>query len=233
MDEQLKDLIARVCSQPADSPQRHKALNQLLRAIAQLPGIYRSSHQDYPEAYNRTLEWASKNIERFEVRTVRSAQPPPSVEQSFVIWINGYLKWRIRDLYTSDNSYDPHRIYPSKTADGDSLDPLDRVPDPKISLSLLDEQIAQLQADRRQRHGEIIRQQIENDPDGKLFGCHPRKHQDCHCRELAIRLLLQDPPQKISEIAREFEINNQTLYSHWKQKCLPLLQAIARSVTGN
>ena len=67
------------------------SLNRLLIAIAQLPGIYRSSHQDYPEAFNRTLEWVSKNIDRFERRS-------PDVQRSFVTWINGYLKWRIRDL---------------------------------------------------------------------------------------------------------------------------------------
>jgi hypothetical protein len=43
-----------------------------------------------------------------------------------------------------------------------------------------------------------------------------------------MRLLVQDPPQRIADVAREFNVNNQTLYSHWKNNCLPLLQEIGR-----
>ncbi|MGK7878023.1 MAG: hypothetical protein AB4426_33365 [Xenococcaceae cyanobacterium] len=223
VDEQLRDLITQVCRYEKASPERQKALNRLLIAIAQLPGIYRSSHQDYPEAFNRTLEWVSKNIDRFERRS-------PDVQRSFVTWINGYLKWRIRDLYDPDNKYDSRRIYPTSNDDGESIDPIENLPDPKFSLSLLDLKIAQMQQAKRQRHGEAIAQYIEQDPEGVLTNRHPRKHPQCHCQLLAVRLLLVQPPQRIADVARELNINNQTLYSHWKQKCLPLLQEIGQSI---
>ncbi|MDJ0648177.1 MAG: hypothetical protein QNJ60_05665 [Xenococcaceae cyanobacterium MO_188.B19] len=222
MEEQLREAILAVCNCESQSLKRQKNLNRLLIIIQKLPGIYRSSHQDYPEAYNRTLIWVSKNIDRFELQK-------ESTEKSFVIWINGYLKWRIRDLYISDNRYDPKRVYPHSQEES-GIDLIENIPDPKFSLSLLDTKIAEIQANRQTRLGNAIVDSIEQDLSKNLSTTYPRKHPQCNCQCLAKRLLLQQPPQKISQIARELNINNQTLYSHWKQKCLPLLQIIGEEL---
>jgi hypothetical protein len=223
MNEKLKDAIAKIRQYESDTPERKKALNQLLILIQQLPGIYKSSHQDYPEAYNRTLEWVCKNVDRFESLS-------PSIQTDFVTWINGYLKWRIRDLYTPDNKFD---FINSRTEDDSYVDAIDNFADPRSSLSLLDRQIAEMQAAKQQRQGEAIWQYIEQDPEKILTDCHLRKCPQCHCHLLAIELLLSDPPKKIAALSRELNLNNQTLYSHWKQKCLPLLQEIARRLTSS
>jgi hypothetical protein len=220
-DELLQSLIDEACRYENNPSQRRKALNRLLRVIPQLRGLYRSSHQDYPEAYNRTLEWLCKNIEFYQVRS-------SSVEQSFVTWINGYLKWRVRDLYAPEDKYNALRVYLVPMEDETTQDPLENFPDPTFSLNLLELKLAQLQEAAQRRQGEAIQTYIEQDPDGKLIQCHPRKYPQCHCQVLAIRLLLKEPPETIADLARDFEINNQTLYSHWKLKCLPLLQEIAR-----
>lgn len=223
MEQQLElELVKAIaeCRQ-TNLKKKRMSLNRLLILIQQLPGIYYASHQDYPEAYNRTLMWVCKNIDRFEATT-------ESIEQSLIIWINGYLKWRIRDLYIADNSYDPQRIYPTAK---DDLDLIANVPDPQVSLSLLDTQIAQMQAENSKNVGKAIANYIERDLGKNLTSTFIRKHPQCNCHYLALRLLLQQPPQKISQIARELEVNNQTLYSHWKQKCLPLLQEISQSIT--
>jgi hypothetical protein len=221
VDEQLSNLIAEVCRYEDASLERQKALNRLLSIIEQLPGIFTSSHQDYPEAYNRTLEWVCKNIDRFEARS-------SSIQQSFVAWINGYLRWRIRDLYVPDDKYELQRISTVRNYEGETIDAIANLPDPKFSLNLLDLKIAQLQEDKRQRQGEAVRDYIERDPDRILTNCYLRKNSNCHCHLLAIRLLIEEPSQKIADLSRELNINNQTLYSHWKQKCLPLLQDIGR-----
>lgn len=221
-EELLESLIDEVCRSEKGSNQRRKALNRLLRVIPLLNGLYRSSHQDYPEAYNRTLEWLCKNIDRYQRR---SSTP---IEQSFVTWINGYLKWRVRDLYAPEDKYNALRVYLNNPDEESSQDPLENYPDPKFSLTLLDQKIAQLQEVEQRHQGKIIRSYIERDPEGKLTQCHPRQYPQCHCQILALRLLLKDPPESIADLARDFGINNQTLYSHWKQKCLPLLQEIAR-----
>ncbi|NEP44104.1 MAG: hypothetical protein F6K35_34710, partial [Okeania sp. SIO2H7] len=94
-------------------------------------------------------------------------------------------------------------------------------------LSLLEQKIAELQEAKRESQGRAIEQYIREDPEGELGNCHPRHHPNCNCQQLAIELLLEEPPKRISHISRELEVNNQTLYSHWKKKCLPILQKIA------
>ncbi|MCC0179350.1 hypothetical protein I4641_20525 [Waterburya agarophytonicola K14] len=177
MEQQLKEADAKLiesiaqCRQSTDTTQKQKCLNRLLFLIQQLPGIYSASHQDYPEAYNRTLEWACKNIDRFEPTT-------DSISRSMVIWINGYLKWRIRDLYISDNSYDPHRVYPSSREDNEA-DLIETIADPQISLSLLDTQIAQMQAEKEARIGNAIANYIKQDSgknDSQFSYCQPHHH---------------------------------------------------------
>ena len=221
LETKLKTVITDCRQYKDNSLKRRTSLNRLLILIQQLPGIYSASHQDYPEAYNRTMIWVCKNIDRFKPTR-------ESVAESLVVWINGYLKWRIRDLYIADNSYDPQRVYPDAQQD---LDLVANIADPQVSLSLLDTQIAQMQAEKSANIAGAIADCIEKDPDKKLTETFIRKHPECNCHCLALRLLLTQPPQKISQIAREFGINNQTLYSHWKQKCLPLLQSISQSIT--
>lgn len=243
VDEQLRNLIGEVRRYEDPSPERQKALNRLLTVIQQLPGIYRSSHQDYLQALNQTWEWVSRKIDTFEPRSSSGgdrispttpqepavATSSPSVQLSLVAWINGYLKWRIRDLYTSDNQYSISLDRPIGNDEGDQITPIEQLPDPTITLDLLEVKIVQIQEAERQRLGQRVRQYIEQDEEGILTGCHPRKCPECNCRLLAIRLLLQQPPQRIADIAREFNANNQTLYSHWKNNCLPRLQDIGRN----
>jgi hypothetical protein len=221
VERQLQDLITEVCSYKAGEIGRQKALNRLLILVQQLPHIYRSSHQDYPEAYNRTLEWVCKNIDSFQPRS-------NSVVTSFVIWINGYLKWRVRDLYLSDNYYDPKRVNLGKSNEEDK-DFLENIADPNFSFSLLDREIEKLQQESQQRRGEAIVNYLKADPERFLTKVCLRKNSECNCHFLTMRLLLREPNDRIADLARELEVSNQTLYSHWKQKCLPLLQEIAKS----
>lgn len=217
MEDQLQNLITQIKQYQNPGPERQKAINRLLILIQQLPGLYSSSHQDYLEAFNRTLEWVCKNIESFEPR-------PPSWEKSFVVWINGYLKWRIQDLYTPDNRYDSLDKLISN--EGEKLTTLGEIL-PANSLSLLEQKIAELQKAKRQRQGESVRQYIETDPEEKLRSSHPKKHPECNCQILAIQLNFTVPPKKISEICKEINISNQTVYSHWNRRCIPLLREIA------
>ncbi|MFN6562911.1 MAG: helix-turn-helix domain-containing protein [Nostoc sp. ChiSLP01] len=229
MDEQLKKLIDEVCCYPDPSPERQKALNRLLIFIQQLPGIYKSGHQDYLEALNLTWEWVSRKICAFEARSRSDSEGvSPSLQQSLVIWINGYLKWRIKDLYIPDSNYTISLDRLTRNDEGDETSLLNILPDPQspITLDLLDIKIAQIQENQRQGVGERIRQYIEQDQEGKLTASCLRKNPECHCQLLAMRLLIENPPHKISDIARELNISNQTLYSHWKKNCLPLLREI-------
>jgi Fic family protein len=143
-----------------------------------------------------------------------------------VAWINGYLKWRIKDLYTLENQYAISLDRLISNDDGSTITLLEQVT--TITLDLLEVKIVQIQEEECQRLGQKVRQYIQQDQERKLTSCHPRKHPECNCQLLVQRLLLQQPPEKIADIARELDVNNQTVYSHWKKNCIPLLQEIGR-----
>jgi DNA invertase Pin-like site-specific DNA recombinase len=136
-------------------------------------------------------------------------------------------------LYTKENQYSISLDRPISSNEGDQITLLEQLSDPQFkapTLDLLEIKIAQIQEAEHHRLGQQVRQYIEKDATRKLTGCHPRKHPECNCQLLAKRLLLQEPPQRIADVAREFNINNQTIYSHWKNNCLPLLQDIGRNL---
>jgi hypothetical protein len=83
---------------------------------------------------------------------------------------------------------------------------------------------------KNQRIGVQLKQYIDQDPEGKLRRCHPQAYPECNCQILSQRLLLKYPPDKLAIVARDLNINYNTLTWHWKNKALPLLQAIARSL---
>lgn len=223
MDEQLQKLIDEVYRYKEATPERQKALNKLLIIVQQLPGIYKSCHQDYLEALNKTWEWVCRSIDKFEVIQNKSLQ------DCLVKWINGYLKWRIKDLYAPDSKYTISLDQQISNADGSTVTLLDILPDTQYNsktLDLLDIKIAEIQqGDRQNLAGRIIRF-IEQDEKHQLRRCCTRVNSECNCQMLAKRLLLAKPSHKIAHIAREFNVSNQTLYSHWKKKCLPLLKEI-------
>jgi hypothetical protein len=224
VDGQLQKLIDEVCSYEPGTPERQKALNKLLIIVQQLPGIYKTYHQDYLEALNKTWEWLCRSIDKFQIK------PNQSLQKCLVKWINGYLKWRIQDLYTPDSKITIISLdEPISNDEGSKVTKVDILPDTQfhsITLDLLDLKIAETQKRDRLCWGERIIEFIEQDEKHQLRSCCTRKNAKCHCQLLAKRLLLTNPSHKIADIAREFNVSNQTLYSHWKKKCLPLLKEI-------
>jgi hypothetical protein len=224
-DEQIYRLLQDVRRHESGSIAQRKALNRLLMLLQRQPGLLRSSHQDYAQALNRTWEWFTQNIYRFDP----SLAPVVGITHQLIIWINGYLKWRITDLYKSDAHSPISLDRPFVNPEGEQVTLKDKLPDPAFrSLDLLEQQIEQLQQQQQQRLEQQIRQLIKQDQAQQLQQCHPRQRPDCNCQVLALRLLLQQPPDRIAQLATELEIKDQTLYSHWNKKCLPLLRAIAR-----
>jgi len=231
MDEQLQDLINEVRQyQEASSDEQkkklQKALDRLLKVIQRLPGISTqgSTHPNYPEALNRTWYWVSRNIHKFDPEV-------PNLKNQLVGWINGYLRWRIKDLYIADSRYLFSLDQPLRHDGEEGVTWMDQLPDPNYPLNLtsLDLQIIKWQAEERQQIVLQLRAYIERDPEGLLRKCHPRRYPACHCQVLAQRLLLKDPPDYLTTVAGDFDIKYQTLNSHWKLKCLPLLQSICRN----
>ncbi|MDF0555667.1 hypothetical protein [Kamptonema sp. UHCC 0994] len=222
LDGRLSVLIAEIRQNPANSRKWRTAINKLLLQIQQLPGLKKSAHQNYPQALNLTLQWVSREIANFEPR-------PPSVSTSFVNWINGHLKWRIKDLDVVDKKA-PITISldaPIATDVGETTR-LDLLPD--LTLGGLDGMIESAQKETTQRIGVELERYIEQDPEQKLRNSYPRSHPKCNCQFLSMRRLLKDPPDRFQALANELNVNYTTLNSHWGRKCEPLLQEIARSL---
>lgn len=222
MDKKLEKLIEHARHPSISLSKKKIALNQLLFYVQNLPGLLQDSHPDYGLAYNRTLEWFCRNLSKFEER-------PPSLEQSLVVWINSHLNLQIRSLYVREQG----RIIQQESVDafigtdGNMTTHLEMIADPTPSLSTLDTYIEALQEVESQYLVQDIKRYIEQDLDGCLADCSPRRSKQCNCQLLAMRLVLKKHPDRIADLAREFGVNNQTLYSHWKQKCIPLLRELA------
>jgi len=224
----FQTLIDRICNIPdPQSLARQRAMNRLLAKLQKLPGLTKTSHPDYPEALDRTWEWVSRDICKFELRSGRS------MEAALVTWINGTLYWRIKDLAPIED-YTQYRLDKTMDSSGESkTTQLDLVSETHLgspTLSGLDGHIERLRQQKIQRVALDLEDYIYTDPEGTLRQSHPRKHSDCNCQFLSQRLLLKEPRDRAATLSRELDINYQTLKSHWEKKCKPLLQSIARDL---
>jgi hypothetical protein len=233
-DERLRQLIAAVCQQPDASREWRKAMSRLIIVLQGLPEFRKYSRPDCPDyfldALNQTWEWFSRNIRNFKPRT-------SSIRSDLMRWLNGYLYWRLKDLNSSTTHLSLDEII-LDADDGEITTWLDRVSEqgqllgtrsnPRV-LDGLEIYIEQQQRESEQRLVVSLALYIEQDPQGQLQNCYPRKHPECNCQILSQRLLFifKNPPDKLADIARECQINGQTLYSHWRLKGIPLLQEIA------
>ncbi len=219
-DERLSALIAQVRQNPAPSRKWRTAMNQLLREIQQLPELKKSTHPNYPEALNLTLEWVSRKITQFEQRQ-------PSISTSLSNWVNGYLGWRIQDLSSPEKNA-PISLDAPIAVDAGARTRLEQLPD--FTLSGLDGMIESAQKETIQRIGLELELYIEQDPEENLRNSYPRSYPECNCQLLSLRRVLKDPPDKFQDLAEELKVKYTTLNSHWKRKCEPLLQEIASNL---
>lgn len=239
-DKRLRQLIAQVCQHPDGSCEWRRAMHRLLVTVQGLPEFKRYSYQNCPEykfdALNRTWEWFSRNLRSFEPRT-------SLIRQDLVKWIDGYLYWRIKDLAVA-KTYQETSLHYSLDApikancDGEKTSRLEQLsaqgeilgtPSNPYTLSGLEIYIESLQKQSEQRIAVELADYIEQDPDMRLKKCYPRNHPECNSQLLSQRLLFifKNPPDTLASIAREFNINYQTLVSHWKLKTIPLLKEAA------
>jgi hypothetical protein len=220
LDRRLSALIAEIRQNPANSRKWRTAMHKLLWEIQQLPGLKKSSHPNYPEALNLTLEWVSREIDKFQPRQ-------SSVSESLVKWINGYLGWRIKDLYSPDKDA-PISLDAPIAVDAGETTRLELLSD--FTLGGLDGMIASVQKETTLRIGIELERYIEQDPEGKLKNSYPRSYPECNCQFLSLRRVLKEPPDKFQDLAEELNVKYTTLNSHWKRKCEPSLQEIARTL---
>jgi hypothetical protein len=233
-EKQLHQLLENVLQQSDDSKEWQRAMGRLLIYLQGLPEFRRYVQPNSPayflDALNKTWEWFSREIGTFKPRT-------DSLHQDLVRWINGYLYWRMKDGASQNLSIGLSLDRPMGTDESGAISSwLDRISNSgeivgkgftPPSFSGLDTYIAKLQTEATQTVGLALETYIEQDPDQKLRKSHPSQHPECNSQMLTQRLLLKHPPDKLADIARNFNANYQTLNSHWKGKTLPLLRDLA------
>lgn len=225
VESQLRQQLAAVLAAPMQSAVRAKAMSNLLQTVMRLPGIDRVAHQDYLLALNQTWEWMSRNIDKFRPSTA-------CLELDLVKWINGYLYWRIYDIYHSKSPSTEHLSLDEEVFErGETyLDLLSESGFFNFNLDTLNEHIQLLQQQEDRQIATQIETWIQLDPQQQLQTCYPRDRQNCHCQVLSYRLLVKDPPDSFTQIAKDLDVPYQTLVAHWKRRCLPLLQQRAQKL---
>ncbi len=214
LEEKLRQLFEEICQYPADSRQGKKALNQFLTLCQGLPGLKKSTHPDYADALNRTLEKVGRKIKTFNPH-------PDAFIEDLVKWIKSHLKFAFIDVYNEQNK---HRL-----KEKEAFLKLERMLEPK--LSGIERLIEELQQQDRQHFGLKLKRYIEEYPNRLLRNYHPQNHPECNVQLLIQRLFLKQPPEKLAAIAREFGVNDQTLYGYWRnhrEEVFSHLQEVAK-----
>jgi hypothetical protein len=225
-DVQFYQLIVGVIKSPDGSLEQINFMNNLLKLIPNLKGICKhyDSCINYQEPLNLALTSISiynGNVSGYYFRKLIYSRQldidndsPYIFRPKFIKWFNRILKNKITDVYRriskQDLSLDNQDEPVAETLSG--IDQIIREEQEKVNVPI----------------GRQLWNYIEEDSEGILRNCHPKNCSQANCQELAKRLLLKNPPDKLTDIARDLNVNNQTLNAHWKRTCLPLLRSIAK-----
>ena len=243
-DEQLRQLLQLLKDSQEGSKEQERLKNQLCQLIPDLPGIRKHPYPNIDleemmqEAYCGFLKTLSAFLRGIDLDNLAADVLRTRVVQRF----NKTLKNKVYDQYRRRQqqiftvSFDAP-ITSNRGEKFEAQEPIDHT-----TKNGIEQLIEREQAQNKQRIGRKLWQCIEDDPTGELRNSYPnekidkkkpnnpenrRPRPDANSHVLALRLLLQDPPDKLSKIARELNIDYQTLNSHWKRTGLALVKEIA------
>ncbi|AFZ07104.1 hypothetical protein Osc7112_2690 [Oscillatoria nigro-viridis PCC 7112] len=243
-DEQLRQLLQLLKDSQEGSKEQERLKNQLCQLIPRLPGIRKHPYPNIDleemmqEAYCGFLKTLSAFLRGIDLDNLAADVLRTRVVQRF----NKTLKNKVYEQYRrmQQQIFSVSFDAPITSNRGEKFaaqEPIDHT-----TKNGIEQLIEREQAQNKQRIGRQLWQCIEDDPTGELRNSYPnekidkkkpnnpenrRPRPDANSHVLALRLLLQDPPDKLSKIARELNIDYQTLNSHWKRTGLALVKEIA------
>lgn len=235
MDERLCQLIQEVLGYSDGSSEQRDAMNRLVGLIPNLPGIYMDAFPgvDPADAFNRALQGVSctrgnvsgHNLRLFVEKRDLDIENTDAelVRQLFVRWFNVILKRKLSEVDREKGRYLSLNAPINASAGSATFEEI-MLPDPTVSG--LDRLAQQELEEANKRLEEDLKRYIEEDPEGKLRGCHPRGYPHCNCQELVKRRILQEPEDTWKKIVAELNVPQGTATAHWKRKCQPLLAEI-------
>ena len=229
-DKQLRELLQLLKDSQQGSTEQERLKNQLCKLIPHLPGSrkYREPDPniDFEGAVNEAYGGFFKTLPIFFRKIDLDNIADDVLRTRVVKRFNRIIQLKILDQYRKlkRQPFTFSLDSPPKTKKGEEFDS-EGILDGTTQTGI-EELIEREQAKNQQRIGRQLWQYIEDDSEGKLRNSYPNNKPDANCHILA-RRLLKDPPDKLSVIARELNINYQTLNSHWTRTGLALLQEIA------
>ena len=253
MDEQLCQLIREVLKHRDGSDRQKQAMNRLLELIPRLPGIYRPSDRriNYQDIFNQALISLSiygKQISKHNLRqfiqkcqiNINTAEAT-FVRRSLVSWFNGILRNKINERYRQLKKEREEWSIDALVSNQDceTTTFAEITSDPRTSGDI--EAIIQREQNQKtRRKGMLLELYIELDPEGKLRDCYHKGRGGKECRECNCQLLFQElhltPEEskiRIPDIARRFDIHQQTIYTRLLPRCRKILREIELEIDNN
>ncbi|WP_293349843.1 MULTISPECIES: hypothetical protein [unclassified Microcoleus] len=230
-DKQLRELLQLLKDSQQGSQEQERFKNQLCKLIPHLPGSrkYREPDAkiDFDGALNEAYGGFFKTLPAFLQGIDLDNIADDVLRTRVVKRFNKIIQLKILDQYRKlkRQPFTFSLDAPNKSKKGEDFDS-EGMADDSTEVGI-EQLIEQEQAKNQQRIGRELWQYIEDDPDGKLRNSYPDNKPEANCQVLARRLLLKEPPDKFSVIAKELNINYQTLNSHWKRTGLRLVKEIA------
>ena len=205
LDAQLKDLVAQACSCAAKSAKRQMVLQQLHYLVTNSNRLWRASEAYYTDALQDMWEYCLQHLEDYDPDRA-----------GVITWLDVNLR-RFLQRYRDRHQRNLKRHQSSvQTQDGETLNPIDRVParpDVSPALEMFNRTLDWLHAD----------------PEGVLQKTCFRKRADINAQVLIAKRFPDKIPWKA--IATEFNLSPAEatdLPKFYNRRCLPLLRAFGK-----
>ncbi|MEY3870238.1 MAG: hypothetical protein RLZZ338_4132 [Cyanobacteriota bacterium] len=249
-DEKLREILITLRDAEAENPQNKNAQNQLIKFLTQFPDVKkcRDTRIDCEVVMQEAYIGLLKTIKGFFLTIDLDNTSALKVRVRLIQRFNQIVKNKELDAYRKLKKQ-PFSLDNMLSQDSQGDTHLEQVSNEGFvgkksypTISLLDELIEIETETENKSIGSQLWQYINTDPEGKLQNCYPsekidksqgnqpenmRPRPDVNCQVLAQRLHFKETPDKLSELARELDINYQTINAHWKKKCEPLLRELA------
>lgn len=201
IEEEIRALVVEARRYPPGQLKRQQCLTQIIRIIEQSHKMWHENTPYYEDALQQTWVYFCQNV--CEAGTGEQYDPERS---SIITWLNRYLKWRLQDCRTAQQTQR------SKFVSGSTLDfktPRD-VTDNLASGPDIPPILEQTRA------------WAEADVTGDLRRTHIQNRPDINCQVLILRRL---PPETGWEtLSTEFGVAVSTLSSFYQRKCMTRLR---------